>query len=150
MDILIRKAYESDLNKIIAFQKAMAKETENLELDLETLTQGVQNLFNDSKKGYYWVAEINGKIAGSLMTNYEWSDWRNGNVVWIQSVYIKKDFRKQGIFKSMYQHLKTWVEDSDNLMGLRLYVDKTNTNAQKVYEAIGMSAEHYTMYEWLK
>jgi len=150
MEIFIRKAFKTDLAEIITFQLAMAQETEGLVLNKEILTKGVHNLFADESKGLYWVATVKGEVVGSLMTNYEWSDWRNGNVVWIQSVYIKPAFRGKKIFKAMYQYIKKWVEESDNLRGIRLYVDKTNTNAQKVYQAIGMSAEHYTMYEWLK
>ncbi len=150
MDILIRNATEHDLPEIITFQLHMAMETEDLMLDKETLSKGVHNLFHDKAKGLYWVAEVDGEVVGSLMTNFEWSDWRNGQVVWIQSVYVKPAFRGKRVFSKMYNHLKQWVVNHDDLKGLRLYVEKTNSNAQRVYEALGMSADHYILYEWLK
>lgn len=150
MDILVRNANSEDLETIIQFQLAMAKETEDLGLNLDDLTHGVNNLFSNPERGLYWVAELNGQIAGSLMTNYEWSDWRNGNVIWIQSVYVSSECRNKGVFKAMYLKIKDWVEATDELKGVRLYVEKNNSNAQKVYEAMGMTSEHYTMYEWLK
>ncbi len=110
MEIFIRKAFKTDLAEIITFQLAMAQETEGLVLNKEILTKGVHNLFADESKGLYWVATVKGEVVGSLMTNYEWSDWRNGNVVWIQSVYIKPAFRGKKIFKAMYQYIKKWVE----------------------------------------
>ena len=88
--------------------------------------------------------------AGMLMITLEWSDWRNGWVWWIQSVYVDREFRKYGVFKELYNHIKSIVESSENIRGIRLYVDKRNTRAQKVYESLGMTGEHYSTYEWMK
>ncbi len=84
------------------------------------------------------------------MTIPEWSDWRNGTILWIHSLYVVPEVRRKGVFTKLYQYLKQRVEGSDELMGLRLYVDKNNTGAQKVYENLGMNKDHYVMYEWLK
>lgn len=128
----------------------MARETEGMDLDLPTVTRGVQAVFDDPSKGQYWVAESDGRVAGSLLTTWEWSDWRNGTVLWIQSVYVLPELRGSGIYRRMYEHLRERVLDSPGLMGIRLYVDRRNTAAQRVYERLGMSSEHYEMFEWLK
>lgn len=135
---------------IIEFQLLMAMETESLQLNRSILDKGVQAVFNDPSKGQYFVAVVNEKVVGSFLITYEWSDWRNGNVWWLQSVYVRREFRESGIFNAMYQHLKDIVANQPEVMGIRLYVDKTNTNAQKVYQKKGLSHHHYDMYEWMK
>jgi len=146
----IRKAETTDAKSIIGFQLKMAKETENIDLDIKILTKGVSTAFKDHSKGIYYIAQDQGKVVASLFTTYEWSDWRNGLILWIQSVYVLPEFRQKGFFNKMYQHLKSMVEKSDEYLGLRLYVDHTNVKAQKVYAKIGMDGEHYKMYEWFK
>lgn len=148
-DLFIREARIIDADKIIGFQKKMAKETEDMSLDHEVINQGVYAVFADPAKGKYYVAEDNGEVIGSLLITNEWSDWRNSFVWWFQSVYIEKSYRRRGIFKMMYNHIK---ENAirNGVAGLRLYVEVENTTAQKTYEAMGMSSSHYKMYEWLK
>jgi len=150
MKITIRDANAQDKQAIIDFQMEMALETETLKLDRDILTKGVNSVFDDSNKARYFIAESDSMTVGMLMITYEWSDWRNGWVWWIQSVYTKPGFRKMGIYKMLYDHIKGLVNASDNIRGLRLYVDKRNVPAQKVYESLGMSGEHYTTYEWMK
>ena len=135
---------------IVDYQLKMAKETENMELERPVVEKGVQAVFEDIHKGQYFVCEKDGKIIASLLTLYEWSDWRNGQVLWIHSVYVEKDFRNQGVFKNMYQHLKEKVENDPSLFGLRLYVDQSNHLASKVYETLGMRNDHYSLYEWMQ
>lgn len=147
---MIREATKEDAGTIAAFQLKMAMETENLPLDLETVGKGVHAVFNDPSKGTYYVAEKNDRVIASLLTTFEWSDWRNGTVLWIQSVYVSPDFRKNGIYKQMYQHIQQHVENNEKLKGIRLYVDQSNLRAQKVYSKLNMSAEHYQLFEWLK
>ena len=150
MDIHIRPGLLFDIQIIADYQIAMALETENLKLDPETVFLGVSAVMDDPSKGKYWLAEVGGQVVGCLLTVPEWSDWRNGTVLWIHSVFVHADFRQHGVYKKLYGHLKTMVESSGDLRGLRLYVDKTNAKAQKVYEALGMSGEHYHLFEWLK
>jgi GNAT superfamily N-acetyltransferase len=148
--IQIRKAIQEDANTIVDFQVKMAKETENLELERNIVEKGVEAVFNDSGKGLYFVAEENNIVVASLMITYEWSDWRNGLVYWIQSVYVVDNYRKKGVFRLMYEHIKTKVSQDESLRGIRLYVDKTNTKAINVYNRIGMNGEHYQLFEWMK
>ncbi len=150
MSAKIRPGLLFDIDTIADFQEKMALETENMKLDPPTVRRGVTAVMDDPSKGKYWVAEIDGKVAGCLLTVPEWSDWRNGTVLWIHSVYVTPEFRKHGVYKSLYTHLKEMVNESQDLRGLRLYVDKTNLKAQKVYENLGMSCEHYQLFEWMK
>lgn len=148
--MIIRQAIDTDAHAIVEFQLAMAWETETLRLDEPTVVKGVAAVFADSSKGTYYVAETDGKVVGSLLTTFEWSDWRNGTVLWIQSVYVRPEYRKRSIFSKLYKHIQKMVVDNPNLRGIRLYADKTNTAAHDVYEHLGMTAEHYQMYEWMK
>ncbi|MFP5386110.1 MAG: GNAT family N-acetyltransferase [Bacteriovoracia bacterium] len=147
MNITIRPGLLFDIETIADFQVKMAFETENgLKLDPATVNLGVSAVIDDPSKGKYWIAEANGEVVGCLLTVPEWSDWRNGTVLWIHSVYVRPEFRKHGVFKALYQHVK----ETNDLRGIRLYVDKTNLNAKKVYETLGMSCEHYELFEWMK
>ncbi len=148
--IPIRQAIPADAETIIGFQIAMAAEVEDTELDRATITAGVQAELADPDLGPYWLAEIDGEIAGCMQVTPEWSDWRNGTIWWIQSVYVRPEFRGRGIFKRLFNHVKQMVADNDAYKGLRLYADKRNERAQRVYEKLGMDGEHYHMYEWLK
>jgi L-amino acid N-acyltransferase YncA len=148
--IMIREATDKDIPSIIDFQLKMALETENITLDIATLSHGVHKLFKDSTKGRYYVAEENAEVIGCLMTTYEWSDWRCGNVIWIQSVYIAATHRGMGVYKKMYEYIQQLVMSDPDYRGIRLYVDKTNKAAQQVYSKLGMNGEHYQVYEWMK
>jgi ribosomal protein S18 acetylase RimI-like enzyme len=150
VDIKIRPGLLFDIPVIADYQIKMAFETENMKLDPSTVEKGVSAVFDDPGKGKYWLAEVKGEVVGCLLTIPEWSDWRNGTVLWIHSVYVKPEFRKHGIYRKLYSHLKSMVNESKDLRGLRLYVDKTNATAQKVYETLGMSGEHYHLFEWMK
>jgi len=148
--MFIRKAKPEDALIIAGFQQAMAWETEELKLDDSILAKGVKAVFDDPSKGNYYVAENDGNVIASLLTTFEWSDWRNGTVLWIQSVYVSPEFRKKGVYSTMYKHIRNMVEQNEDLKGIRLYAEKTNQTAQLVYEKAGMTADHYLLYEWLK
>lgn len=150
MNLVIEEARIQDLNIMVEFQLNMALETEDLNLNKNILEKGIQAVYEDPSKARYFVARCEDRVLGMLMITLEWSDWRNGWVWWIQSVYVLPEFRKDGIFRSLYFHVKNLVISSENVRGLRLYVDKRNIKAQKVYEALGMTGEHYTTYEWMK
>ena len=148
--IQIREAIKSDAPKIVDFQVKMALETENMKLDQAVVEPGVQAVFQDVNRGKYIVAVADGQVVGSLLTTYEWSDWRNGNILWIQSVFVDKQFRGMGIYRQMYEHIKKLlIEFPAQYKGIRLYVDKSNEAAQKVYQKLGMINHHYDMYEWM-
>ncbi len=143
----IRTAAARDVDPLVAFNQAMALETEGKELDGSVLRRGVEAVFNDPAKGFYVVAENDGRIVGGLMVTYEWSDWRDAWFWWIQSVYILPEARGQRIYSRLYDFVKAKASDAGNVCGFRLYVETENKHAQKVYESVGMDASHYLMYE---
>jgi GNAT superfamily N-acetyltransferase len=146
----IRTGSIDDCGFIASSQVAMALETEDYKLDADTVFQGVKSVLEDKSKGVYYLAEREGQSVGCLLTVPEWSDWRCKTCLWIHSVYILPEFRNQGVYKEMYNHLKQFVKSSEDYFGLRLYVEKTNEKAQSVYEKLGMTQEHYSLYEWLE
>ncbi len=145
----IRKALPGDAPAIASFQVSMALETEQLVLDGPTVAKGVEAIFRDPSKGSYYVAESGERVVASLLITYEWSDWRNSNVWWIQSVYVVPQFRRQGVFKKLYYHVKDLAVGQD-IAGLRLYVETENRRARQTYESLGMNSGHYAFYEWMR
>lgn len=149
--INVRQGQLAELETLAQMQVAMAAETEPFRLDIAVVREGVRAVFLDSSKGTYWVAESpSGEVLGMLLTVPEWSDWRNGTVLWIHSVYTAPTARGQGVYRALYQHLQNEVQTHESLRGIRLYVEKSNRRAQSVYQKLGMSNEHYDMYEWMK
>lgn len=142
-------AYEQ--RELIAnFQLLMAKETEDLDLDYHLVYVGVKSVFEDPSKGRYYVAEYAGKTAASLLITYEWSDWRNAWVWWIQSVYVLPEFRRKGIFAKMYRYISERADADPEIAGIRLYVDISNERARNVYTKLGMNGNHYQLFEDMK
>lgn len=150
MGVSVRKATREDLSAIADFQQRLAAETENMTLDRDILLKGIESMFDDPSKGIYFIAEVDGEIVGCHSITYEWSDWRNGMVFWLQSVYVVEQHRKHGVFKKMFENLQRMVREDKGIAGLRLYVDKTNLRAQKVYQSMGMNGEHYSVFELMK
>jgi GNAT superfamily N-acetyltransferase len=148
--MIVRSASVGDIPVIAGFQTAMASETEHIELNRETVGRGVTAVFEKPERGSYYVAESDGRVVGSLLTTYEWSDWRNGTVLWIQSVYVLPEYRRQGIYKAMYSHIRELVHARPDLFGIRLYADVSNTAAHQVYTSLGMKQDHYVTFEWMK
>lgn len=146
---IFRDATPNDAEAIIDFQLAMASETEEVSLDRAIVTRGVDAVFRDPSKGRYFVAEEGGRVAASLLITYEWSDWRDGVVWWIQSVYVRPELRGQRIYAGLYEHVRS-IAIEERARGIRLYVDKRNTRAQEVYSRLGMNGEHYLVFEWMK
>lgn len=149
-EITYRDALPADRDAIVDFQIAMARETEGVALDREVCSRGVEAVFTDPSLGRYFVAESEGRVAASLLITYEWSDWRNGMVWWIQSVYVRPENRRQRIYAGLYEHVKRMVESRPDVRGIRLYVDRRNAAAQEVYARLGMNGEHYQVFEWMK
>lgn len=148
--MIVRKASRGDIEIIADFQLAMAAETENLNLNREVVMKGVTSVFDDSSRGNYYVAEEEGRIIGSLLTTFEWSDWRNGTVLWIQSVYVLPGHRRKGVYTALYHYIREMVMSTPSLFGVRLYADKNNKAAHQAYLQLGMNADHYVTFEWMK
>ena len=137
---------ENDTAAIAHFQVDMAQESEGTALDHELVLKGVAAAMADKYKGTYIVARVEGEAIGSLMLTREWSDWTNKWYWWIQSVYVKPEYRGKGAYRAMYQKIKEMARE-EGIAQIRLYVDKTNYSAQKVYQKLGMAECHYYMYE---
>lgn len=146
----IRKALNKDIDVIARYNYNLAYETENKILDMNILTKGVEAIIKDENKGIYHVWEINGEVVGQIMYTFEWSDWRNGTFLWIQSVYVNKEFRGMGVFKALYKFIRDIADNDNNICGIRLYVEKENTIAKKTYKNIGMKECNYYIYEYDK
>ena len=139
----IRQAYASDAPAIADFNRQMAFETEHKKLLPEVILAGVNAMIANPAHGFYLVAENDNDIVGSLMVTTEWSDWRNGVVWWVQSVYIVETHRRQGIYRALYDEVKRLAADDPSVCGFRLYVGKDNVNAQKTYQSLGMEETDY-------
>ena len=135
-----------DIRAIAQFQVDMALESEGTVLDIETVLPGVTAAMNDPQKGIYIVARVNGEPISSLMLTREWSDWTNRWYWWIQSVFVKPEYRGKGAYRAMYERIKEMAKEN-GVNQIRLYVDKTNYRAQEVYKKVGMDECHYLMYE---
>lgn len=128
------------------FNAALARETEALTLDLEVLRRGVTQVLEDAAKGFYLVADEGSRVVGQLMVTPEWSDWRNADWWWIQSVYVAPDFRRRGVFRALYEATLERSKQA-GAHGLRLYVERENLRAQSTYAALGMKHARYELYE---
>lgn len=143
----IRLATEKDVSDLVEFNQAMALETEGKTLNGDILAAGVAAVLSDEQKGSYVVVEDGGTVVAGLLITREWSDWRNAWFWWIQSVYVRPTHRGTGLYSRMYEFVKKLAADEGNVCGFRLYVEKENQIAQKVYEKLGMHETYYLMYE---
>ncbi|MFY2763910.1 GNAT family N-acetyltransferase [Arenimonas sp. MALMAid1274] len=143
----IRQATVDDVDRLADWAVAMALETEHKQLDPGTVRLGVRAVLDQPGRGIYYIAERAGEAAGTLMLTYEWSDWRNGDWWWIQSVYVAPGHRRQGVYAAMYEHVRAAAQARPDVCGLRLYVEHANANAQRTYESLGMADAGYRMYE---
>ena len=142
----IRRAQPADLETIIDFNQRLAVESEGVELDPERLRAGVTAQLNDSSRGFYLIAEADGRVAGQLALTFEWSDWRNATFWWLQNVYVAPEFRRQGVLRTLYARVRELAAD-EQVCGVRLYVEHENHGAQAAYRDLGLSPAVYGMYE---
>ncbi|MHC4697215.1 MAG: GNAT family N-acetyltransferase [Planctomycetota bacterium] len=146
-DITVRAATISEFDVIVAFNQAMATETEDKTLDPATIHAGVRKALEDPARCMYFVAAIDGVVVGQTMITFEWSDWRNGYFWWIQSVYIDPDSRRRGVFRALYDHIRNLAKHRPDVCGLRLYVVRQNVRAIQTYRNLGMTPTDYVLCE---
>lgn len=142
-----RLAVAGDAATLAGFNRAMALETEDKVLADASLVAAVETVLRDSGHGFYAVADTGRGLAGALLVTYEWSDWRNGRFWWIQSVYVRPEYRRQGIYRTLHGFVRDRARADGGVVGLRLYVERGNAGAQRTYAALGMSETVYRMYE---
>ena len=148
MSVTIRRAVPADEAVLVEFNLAIAWETEHKRLNRDVLTVGVRAVFADAARGFYTVAENDrGEVVGQMMVTYEWSDWRNGWFWWVQSVYVRADARRRGVFRALFGEIRRQAEADPTVIGLRLYVERENTRAQQTYLSLGMSDASYYLFD---
>jgi GNAT superfamily N-acetyltransferase len=149
--IIVRRACLDDLESIIAYSSALALETEGRELDQTILREGTSGVFADPARGFFLVAEHRQgdrrRLIGQLMITYEWSDWRNGLFWWIQSVYVDPEWRRQGVYRTLHNHIMAEADIDPKICGVRLYVERDNQQAKIAYRQVGLGPSSYEMYE---
>ena len=147
INIIVREGTRQDTDDIARFQQEMALETEGKVLDTAILKTGIKTVFRSSDKGFYLVAEVKGRVVGSLLVTYEWSDWRNATFWWIQSVFVDVNWMRMGVYRSMHDYVFRLADSSKDICGIRLYVESANSIAQQAYRDLGMTRSHYDLYE---
>jgi len=145
--LTIRRGARADRELLAAHNRAMAEETEGKRLDERASLAGVDGLFADEARGFYLVAARAGRIVGQLMVTREWSDWRNADFWWIQSVYVPPAERRRGVFSALFRALEAEARASRTVCGLRLYAERGNERAHSTYRALGMRETHYRIFE---
>jgi GNAT superfamily N-acetyltransferase len=145
--IKIRRAATRDIQTLAEFNIAMAQETEDRSLDPATVQSGVSGVIESSARGFYLIAEAGETCIGALLITFEWSDWRNGDLWWIQSVYVLPTHRQRGVFRQLYEAVVSQATAHGDVRGIRLYVEKDNLKAQRVYEHLKMTRTPYQIYE---
>jgi GNAT superfamily N-acetyltransferase len=143
----IRLAALDDWPVIAEFNMRLAEETEGKRLDADTLGEGVRRLLAQPERGRYFVACQDGRVVGQMMHTFEWSDWRNGEIWWLQSVYVLPEFRQRGVFRALFAHVQDLAHASPDVVGIRLYVEDHNTRAQAAYASLGLERAGYTVME---
>jgi len=147
MTIEVRAATRDDVSALVEFNLAMARETEGKTLDRDRLARGVAAVFADARRGFYLVATQDAHVVGGLMVTYEWSDWRDGDWWWIQSVFVRETHRRLGVYRRLHDEVLRRARAEANVVGIRLYVERSNQRAQQTYRTLGMEQTHYQMFE---
>jgi len=147
VNITVRDATPADIDAIVGYNQRLAVETEGKSLDPAVIGAGVRRGFASPEMCRYFVAEADGRVIGTTMLTYELTDWRDGVIWWLQSVFIEPDFRRHGVFRAVYRHIENLARRHPDVRGLRLYVHRDNARAMKTYEALGMDKAGYELYE---
>jgi len=147
MSMLLRPATLKDVPIIVEYNRLLAEESEHKKLNVAVLTRGVENLLRDSSRGIYFVAEVEGNVIGQLMITFEWSDWRDGWMWWLQSVYVRPENRRQGVFRALCEHVFKHALERGDVVGIRLYVERENYRAHATYQHLGLREAGYFVME---
>ena len=147
MSVAIRRANSKDSEVVVEFNRRLAEESEGKMLDVALLRAGVAQALADPQRAAYFLAEDSGLVVGQIMITTEWSDWRNGWFWWIQSVYVRPEARRRGVFRALFEHISQTARQDPSIIGLRLYVDDENHAAQETYRNMSMVDAGYFVLE---
>jgi len=149
MSIRIRRGRPEDASALARNNMALARETEGRELGLARARAGVKQALEPESGAQYYVAADGDthEVVGQLMVTREWSDWRDGEFWWIQSVYVDPAWRGRGVFRGLYEHVRRLAQGMPRVCGMRLYVERDNATAQSIYRALGMEVTGYRLLE---
>jgi ribosomal protein S18 acetylase RimI-like enzyme len=145
--IVVRAARAADLERLVEWNLGLARETEDRELPVAVLRRAIERAHGAPARGRYFVAESGGEAAGALLVTTEWSDWRDGWLWWIQSVYVDPAHRGRGAYRALHEHVRAEARARGDVAGLRLYVERDNERAQRLYRSLGMEETAYRLYE---
>lgn len=146
----VRNAGIADLDRICQFNQQLAIETENRSLPADVLRKGVAAALESAERLRYWVAESGAEprlVIGQVAVSYEWSDWRNGWIWWLQSVYVDFAWRGKGVFRSLLEQVKADARSEGQVIGLRLYMEHDNQVARATYNKAGFVSAGYEVLE---
>jgi len=144
--MIIRDATSDDVDALVAGNLSLAAETEDHTLNPERLRRGIAALLEDPAKGWYLVAESDGQVIGQLMVTSEWSDWRNGAIWWLQSVYVPPEHRRRGVLRALHARVVQIAQEVGDVVAIRLYVEAGNEAAQAAYERLGLVSAGYDVW----
>ncbi len=147
MTIIIRDATPADAGTIADYNNRLAEETEARSLAPDLIGPGVAAFLADPSKGRYWLAVVDDRIIAQIAVTYEWSDWRNGMIWWVQSVYVHADYRRRGVYSSLYRHVESQARSDSDVIGIRLYVERDNERAKTTYADLGMNMTNYRIMQ---
>jgi GNAT superfamily N-acetyltransferase len=137
----IRTGEAKDIEILVQFNTMCALESEGKVLNPESAYKGTMTLIENASKGIYYIAEIEGQAVGCLMVNLQWEDSKANYIYWLQSVFTKPEFRRRGVFKSLFRHAYKQAEAKG--LGLRSYVDVGNHASLEAHRMIGMKEASY-------
>ena len=148
MSLTVRAATAADVPAIVEYNCRLARETEAKELDPAVVAAGAAAAIADpDRKGPYYLACDGDDVVGQMQVTYEWSDWRNGWWWWVQSVYVRADYRCRGVFRTLYEHVRRRAREAGDVIGIRLYVERENRVAQATYRRLGMATIPFEMMQ---
>ncbi len=145
--LALRQAIPEDADHIARFNQGIAWETEKIKLEWPRILAGVTAMIAEPSRGGYLLALEGERIVGQLAITYEWSDWRNGNFWWIQSVYVDAGYRQRGVYRALHEHIRQQAIADPQCCGLRLYVEEDNAPALTAYLRLGMKRSYYRIME---
>ena len=136
MKIKYRKFKKTD-DKVVAklIQNLYQEDPDGKAISPAKIKNTFGSLTKHPDRGTVLVFEHKKEIIGyAILINF-WSNEFGGNIVDIDELYIKKEFRSQGIGTNFVRYLVKGKVGRP--VALRLEVTPSNTRARKLYKSLG-------------